>query len=157
MSEIEQNIAQNKIGSNWIKNNIGKEIILDLKKTAIFFMPYNFDFLKFSFPMFLIHLGFFMFAFFALIKRKLIINNSAVLFSLTWVFGVFIVNILFFVEYRIKYFADPYMLILSIFIFSKIYVVLRENSFNKNIDFFKLPFKLIKAIFVKIGRLIELP
>ena len=32
MSEIEQNIAQNKIGSNWIKNNIGKEIILDLKK-----------------------------------------------------------------------------------------------------------------------------
>ena len=48
MSEIEQNNAQNKIGSNWIKANIGKEIILDLKKTAIFFMPYNFDFLKFG-------------------------------------------------------------------------------------------------------------
>lgn len=132
MSEIEQNNAQNKIGTNWIKANIGKEIILDLKKTAIFFMPYNFDFLKFSFPMFLIHLGFFMFVFFALIKRKLIINNSAVLFSLTWVFGVFIVNILFFVEYRIKFFADPYMLILSVFIISKIFNQFRPYFVPKN-------------------------
>ncbi len=121
MSELEQNAAQKNIANNWIKNNFSKELKLLFKKVGIFFMPYNFDYLKFNFSMFFIHLGFFMFGFFVIIKRRLLFCNKAILFSLTWVIGVVIVNVLFFVEYRIKYFADPYMLIFSVFIGNKIY------------------------------------
>jgi hypothetical protein len=39
---------------------------------------------------------------------------------------------LFFVEYRIKFFADPYMLILSVFIISKIFNQFRPYFVPKN-------------------------
>jgi hypothetical protein len=134
MSEIEQNTAQKNIANNWIKNNFSKEIKLLFKKVAIFFMPYNFDYLKFNFSMFFIHLGFFMFGVFVIVKRRLVFNNKAILFSFAWVIGVVIVNVLFFVEYRIKYFADPYMLIFSIFIGNKIYELFRKNIVKSSIN-----------------------
>lgn len=131
MSEVEQNSAQKNIAINWIKNNFSKELKLQLKKVAIFFMPYNFDYLKFNFSMFFVHLGFFMFLVLAVIKRKLIMNNKAVLFSLAWVIGVLTVNVLFFVEYRIKYFADPYMLIFCIFILNFYFLKLKSHIYKK--------------------------
>jgi hypothetical protein len=114
LSEIEQNNAQKKIANNWIKNNIVKEIKLSFKKVAIFFLPYNFERLKVNLPMLIIHLGFFLFIFISIIKRHLIKNNPYILLPLFFIFGILMVNILFFVEYRVKYFADPFMLILTI-------------------------------------------
>lgn len=132
MSELEQNDAQKNIANNWIKNNFNKELKLQVKKVAIFFMPYNFDHLEFNFSMFFVHIGFFLFLLFAVIKRKLILNNKAILFSLLWVIGVIIVNVLFFVEYRIKYFADPYMLIFSVLIGNKIYELFEKKIKSSN-------------------------
>ena len=134
MSELEQNAAQKNIANNWVKNNFSKEIKLMFKKVAIFFMPYNFDYLKFSFSMFFIHLGFFMFGVFVIVKRRLILSNKAILFSLAWVIGVIIVNVLFFVEYRIKYFADPYMLIFTVFIGNKIYELVVKKTTKSAIN-----------------------
>jgi len=116
MTEIEQNNAQNKIGKEWIKNNFDKEIKLTLKKLAILFMPYNFENLKFNFTMFFTHLGFFLFLIYFVFRFKSLIKNRALVLILVWILGIIFVNVMFFVEYRVKHFADPYMLILTAFL-----------------------------------------
>lgn len=135
MTEIEQNNAQNKIGKEWIKNNLDKEIKLTFKKLAILFMPYNFENLVFNFPMFIIHIGLFLFLIFFIFNFNTLRKNPAVVFILVWIFGIVFVNLMFFVEYRVKYFADPYMLILTAFLinylFEKYTAKQLNNTYNK--------------------------
>lgn len=115
MSELEQNKSQQQIANNWIMNNPAKELKLFVKKIAIFFMPYNFNNLKFSASIFITHLGFLFFCIISFLKFRSISKNQTLMLIFVFTIGVLLVNILFFVEHRVKYFADPYLLIISVF------------------------------------------
>lgn len=131
MSEIEQDKAQRNIAKKWIIENPIKEFKLILKKIAIFFMPYNFDYNKFNLIMFFTHLGFAIYFFQFISKFNTHLKNKILLLPLVFVFGVLFVNVMFFVEYRVKYFADPYLLMFSILAYNNLYKLIKGKFYNK--------------------------
>lgn len=115
MTELQQNKSQLQVARNWMLENPLKELNLTIKKIMIFFYPNNFNEVEFSINMFLIHSLFFVFIFVFIFNFWKFYKNKALMLVLVFVFGVVFVNVLFFVEHRVKYFADPFMLIISIF------------------------------------------
>lgn len=112
LTEIEQNTAQKNIANHWILNNPYKELKLIFKKTAIFFMPLNFNSNSISFMMMIIHFFFFTFLIYMMFNYTVVLKNTPLMFIFSFIIGVLLVNIIFFVEHRVKYFADPFLLII---------------------------------------------
>jgi hypothetical protein len=101
------------------------EIELIFKKLAIFFLPYNFLDYHFSFILFFVYSGFILYILYFILNFKNEILNYSRTICLIWVIGVITVNIIFFVEYRIRYFAEPFMLILSMWIYDKLWSLIK--------------------------------
>lgn len=99
---------------NWVKANPAKELVLIARKTAIYFLPYNFNNLRVNVITLLTHLGLFGFVLFSLWKRWRNQNLVAYLIVLAPILGSYILSILFFVGYRWRFYAEPFMLILAI-------------------------------------------
>lgn len=121
-----------------IKNIIASpifELWLVLKKSAIYFFPYNFMDNRIDFILLFIHLGFIIYCLYFILNIKNEIRDSNRFLCFLIAIGVYLVNIIFFVEYRIRNIADPFMLILAFYIMMFFYDrFYTKKIFNKNIN-----------------------
>ncbi len=104
-------------GINWIKNNPSDYLILQIRKIAIYFLPQNLSILPYNRiynPLnILIHLGFLMFIINIIVYRKFSYKNFIILSP---ILGSLLISLLFFIGYRWRYYAEPFI-ILTAFIY----------------------------------------
>ncbi|HEY8937960.1 MAG TPA: hypothetical protein VIM65_22210, partial [Cyclobacteriaceae bacterium] len=117
LSEIQRSEALTVLAKSWIYQHPFQEVVLTCRKVAMFFLPYNSDSDVFNIFNLLIHLGFILFTlrlFYKLFKRQKNLDNEILI--LGSVLGPVILSDIFFVGYRWRYYAEPFM-ILAFFIF----------------------------------------
>lgn len=112
LNEFEQDSIITKLSIEWAKSNIIKEVEITARKTAIFFLPQNFesqDSSRWYNPInLIIHLLYFCFILYVIYKRKF---TYKFLLLLVPVFIILGFSILFFVGYRWRYYSEPFMII----------------------------------------------
>lgn len=120
LNELESSNAKAALAKEWIKMHPKEETILILRKVAIFLLPYHFEYHSFSIILFVTYIlsAFFVFILLSMyFKDKMslldIIENPAFIIYLVFL-SVLFVNVYYFVEYRMRYFADPFMLLLAL-------------------------------------------
>jgi hypothetical protein len=106
----------------WIKSHPKQEVILCFRKAAIYFLPNNSNNWKINPLTLLVHVCFFGFVMLFALRR---IKGIEFYYLLSPVVAIFAVNIMFFVEYRWRYLADPFMLLLACIFVN--YLVERRN------------------------------
>ena len=127
-SKIENNLNESEInkiyfkaGIEWIKKNPLDYLILQFRKLAIYFLPQNYSILpgnRIYNPInFIFHIGFFLFLLGVLKNRKFDYKNIVILSP---IIGSLIISLLFFVGYRWRYYAEPYMVLTAIIFYSQI-------------------------------------
>lgn len=95
----------------WIKDHPVDELLLFVKKILIFFLPHNFMCLKINLLTFFTHLGLLLYAYvFVKYDRY---KEPVDWYVLCVLAAVLVLNTLYFVEYRWRFFADPEIIILS--------------------------------------------
>ena len=99
-------------GIKWIQNNPSDYFILQIKKIAIYFLPQNYSILPLNRiynPLnLLIHLGFLIFIINVLIKKDFTYRNFIIISP---IIGSLLISILFFVGYRWRYYAEPFIIL----------------------------------------------
>lgn len=108
LNEFERSNALKDLAWQWIKENPLQEIILTFRKIAIYFLPYNSDHNYFNPLNLFVHLGFLSFVFFSFWKRNF---TKETILLLTPIIGSIVLSIIFFVGYRWRYYAEPFMII----------------------------------------------
>jgi len=116
LNEFERSNALRNLAWQWIKSNPFEEIKLTLRKIAIYFLPYNSDNNYFNIFNFTAHVGFFLFLVLLLFRKQALSYENV--FVLMPMLGSLIVSIIFFVGYRWRYYAEPFI-ILTCFLFLK--------------------------------------
>ena len=127
-SKIENNLNESEInkiyfkaGIEWIKKNPLDYLILQFRKLAIYFLPQNYSILpgnRIYNPInFIFHIGFFLFLLRVLKNRKFDYKNIVILSP---IIGSLIISLLFFIGYRWRYYAEPYMVLTAIIFYSQI-------------------------------------
>jgi hypothetical protein len=134
LNEWDQSKARKRVAVNWIKENPLKEIKLSIRKLVIYFLPKNLEILRYSDlpnPINLLtHLFFISMVLLKVYSRKVKLNEL-LLFSP--IAGSIILTIVFFVGYRWRYFAEPFMIIFAwMFVFSALdrFVKDKRNASN---------------------------
>ena len=133
-SKIDDNLNELKIskiyfntGVEWIKKNPLDYLILQFRKLAIYFLPQNYSILpgnRIYNPInFIIHLGLFLFLINVLIKKEFIYKN---LIILSPIIGSLALSLLFFIGYRWRYYAEPFMILTAIIYFSELKKIFRK-------------------------------
>ena len=106
---------------NWIKNNPYDYLILQIRKIAIYFLPQNYSILPYNRiynPLnILIHLGFLMFIMNIIIYRKFSYKN---LIILSPILGSLLISLLFFIGYRWRYYAEPFIILTALIYLSQL-------------------------------------
>jgi 4-amino-4-deoxy-L-arabinose transferase-like glycosyltransferase len=100
-----------QLAVEWIKNHPLDELKLGIKKLLIFFLPHNFMSLKINLFTLLIHLGFLYYGWLFFVNKRFLITDDLYLVSV--IVSVLILDTLYFVEYRWRFFADPEILLLA--------------------------------------------
>lgn len=98
----------NQLAWQWILENPIKELELIVRKTAIFFLPHNFmDWNIHPFNLF-VYLGFLLYSirYFWNFRKE----DQTLLILYVPIVAIFLLNIGYFVEYRWRYYAEPFML-----------------------------------------------
>jgi len=112
---------------NWISNNPGKYILLQIKKIIIYFLPQNFSVLPYNRiynPVnLIIHLCFLLFLIHTFLRFKISKNDC---FALSPFLGSLLISIIFFTGYRWRYYAEPFMIILVFVFISRI--IKKQNT-----------------------------
>lgn len=121
MNEYQEAQARKQLAIQWIKDNPGKELVLAVRKTAIFFLPDNYLHPQEVNPAAvftaIVHL------LFALGGVYYLYQLYASGFALTGlrqglpyvaVLTVVLFSVLFFVDHRWRYYADPFMLLVAV-------------------------------------------
>ena len=134
LSEVELSKAQTKLAKQWIISNPKEELILICRKIGIFFLPYNYEHLRFDIILFLVYIStiFLMsYSFYKIIFKLRTMNFREPVFLIQIVvLSVLSINVLYFVEYRIRYFADPFMLLLFGVLLQNL-IIYAETNFSK--------------------------
>ena len=95
-------------------------LILQIRKLAIYFLPQNYSVLPYNRiynPInLLFHFGFVLF-FLKIIANKDFKNENFIILSP--ILGSLIISLLFFIGYRWRYYAEPFMILTTIILFSK--------------------------------------
>lgn len=114
LNEWEESKARKQLAIKWIKENPIGEINLCVRKLAIYFLPKNFESLYTSGVLnpvnLFVHLFFLSFIIMQLYKRAFI-PDEMLLFSP--IAGSIILSIVFFVGYRWRYYAEPFMIVFA--------------------------------------------
>lgn len=129
LSEAERSNGLKKMAIQWAMHNPLNEIILSIRKAAIYFLPYNSEDNSFNLVTFLVHA--LALLFFAMIGYRLFKPNAIELKNFLIIgplVGSLALSIIFFVGYRWRYFAEPFMIIMSI-------MVIREILFSFKMNF----------------------
>ena len=121
LNEYESSKAKANLAYQYIINNPKHETVLFIRKLAIFFLPYNYLNNHFDVILFLSYFGFILYSIYLFVAFKTEIQNDARIICFLFVLGIIAVNVIFFVEYRIRYLADPIMLILGSWIVIKLF------------------------------------
>lgn len=126
--ELSESQVYSHLAMDWIKENPGKEAVLLLRKTAIFLLPHNY--LNWRINLFTLfgHLGLIGFGVLAVFRWRTM--NKVFWFAVVPVISVLLVNLLFFVEYRWRLFADPFIILCAVHFYATTigwYVAKREN------------------------------
>ena len=137
LNELQESEARQQISIKWIKENPICEIILDIRKVGIYFLPQNYEVLygsRIYNPInLIIHALFFCFIFLQLYK-KIITQNDLILLSP--IVGSIILSVVFFVGYRWRYYAEPFMII---FAWQLILLFKKKYERNKMASFYNSP------------------
>ena len=126
--KIDNNLNQFEIskiyfnaGIEWIKNNPYDYLILQFRKLAIYFLPQNYSILpanRIYNPInFIFHIGLFLFIFKILKNKEFSYKNFIILSP---VIGSLAISLLFFIGYRWRYYAEPYMILSTIIFYSQL-------------------------------------
>lgn len=114
MNELEESKARAAFALNWIKENPLKELVLIARKVAIYFSPLNYKWLPTSNwynPVNLaVHLGFLVFCF--RFRRS---KENYLLIAIPM--ACLLITIIFFVVYRVRFFAEPFMILCALQLF----------------------------------------
>jgi len=112
LNEYEEGLARKTIALRWIAENPVDELILTARKLAIYFLPYNYEVLKtakvFNPVNFIVHLLFAVALLFRIYRRDLRVRD---LIILSPVAASIIFSLVYFVGYRWRYYAEPFMII----------------------------------------------
>jgi hypothetical protein len=126
MSEAQLGDELFDLSRDWIKNNPQKYFILQLRKMAIFFYPTNFESGYFAYSKvnpFTLFLHFFFLLCISLIiviysfaklqrlRERLRLSNDMLLCIVSPIVGSLLLTMIFFVGYRWRFYAEPYMLV----------------------------------------------
>lgn len=127
LNEYEEGIARQQFALNWIKENPMKEIKLIVKKTAIFFLPKNYEsHRRFNLINALVHFGFIAALLWAFLKRQFEFNSFMILAPIV---STYVLSLIFFVGYRWRFYAEPFFII---------YVTYQLNKYIRNMKTFRL-------------------
>jgi hypothetical protein len=114
LNELEESKARQNVAVKWIKQNPAGELKLIARKIGIYFLPRNYEVLfgsNFLNPInLLVHLLFLFFIATKLYERSMT-SNELILFSP--IAASIILSIIFFVGYRWRYYAEPFMIIFA--------------------------------------------
>jgi hypothetical protein len=120
----------------WIKEHPTDELWLMIRKTAIYFFPFNYLNQSINWIMVLTHLGFATFVSFAVFSkpwRKKLLPNTQKVFLWTVVFAPIVacyaISMVFFVCERWRFYAEPFMLLCAIYFYQQIW----QNYKNKKL------------------------
>lgn len=120
-NEFEISKAYFNAGIEWIKKNPYDYLILQFRKLAIYFLPQNYSILpgnRIYNPINLMfHIGLFLFLFKVIKNKEFSYNNLVVLSP---VIGSLIISLLFFIGYRWRYYAEPYLILTTIIFLSQL-------------------------------------
>ena len=117
MNEYQSSKAKSALAIKNISAYPKHEAWLFIKKIGIFFLPYNYSNSHLNLISFFAYFGFVRYCFYFILFLKSEIINYSRIICFLFILGVIAENIIFFVEYRVRYFADPFMLLLSAWIF----------------------------------------
>ena len=113
----------------WIQANPTDELWLLIRKTAIYFFPFNYLNQGISFIMIITHLGFAAFVSFAAFSkpwRKKLLPNTSKVFLWMVVFAPIVacyaISMVFFVCERWRFYAEPFMLLCAIYFYYQIWL-----------------------------------
>ena len=114
MNEWEESKARRQLAIKWIKENPMSEIKLCARKLAIYFLPQNYEVLSTSQVMnpinLAVHLLFICCLIVYLCRWTFTVENF---FLLAPIAGSVILSLIFFVGYRWRYYAEPFMIIFA--------------------------------------------
>lgn len=114
LNQYEEGVARKQLAWEWIKNHPIDEIKLQCRKTALYFLPRNFEFLPFNQwpnPLnFVVYAGFLAYLLWA-IKHQFKQFDFSRLVLLTPFIGSFTLTLVFFMGARWRYYAEPFMII----------------------------------------------
>jgi len=114
LNEWQDSQVRKQLALKWIKENPGKEVVLILRKLAIYFIPKNYEsFSGFSIinPVnLLVHL--FFICFLIMTVWKWTIDKQSLLLLTPFAASI-LLSIVFFVGYRWRYYAEPFMILFA--------------------------------------------
>ncbi len=125
LNEFERSNALKNLAWQWIKENPLQEITLTFRKIAIYFLPHNSDHNHLNLLNLFVHLGFLSFVFLSLWQRNF---TKETILLLTPIIGSILLSIIFFVGYRWRYYAEPFMII-SAMLFVKSILNLKTQNY----------------------------
>lgn len=112
MNEYEEALARKKLAVDWALSHPGEELMLTLRKLAIFFMPYNFEELDAVYGLNAItgtvHLLFLFGTVWLLWKRRLKRPAIALYFP---VIATVLLSLVFYFGCRWRFYAEPFMIL----------------------------------------------
>jgi hypothetical protein len=111
LNELEESKARRQVAINWIIENPIDEIKLIFKKIVIYLLPKNYNRPSSLHPINLIvHVLFFCYIFMKLYNRTFKLNDLIIFSPIV---ASIILSIVFFVGYRWRYYAEPFIIIFA--------------------------------------------
>lgn len=130
LNEWEESKQRQKLAMKWIKENPINEILLDLTKVLIFFVPKNFEVLRAHNILnpinLLVHLSFLCLILFKCYKRDFTLDQLQLLSPIA---ASMALSIVFFVGYRWRYYAEPFMIIFAWQFMSLLYLHSKKDKY----------------------------
>ena len=116
MNELEASNARKTLAFEWVKNHPIDDIKLEFRKIAIYFLPKNFEGFRYrTFNIYnpinlLIHIGFISFLIILMLNFRRLFSTSILIILLPIIASIAI-SLIFFVGYRWRIYAEPFMII----------------------------------------------
>lgn len=134
LNQYEENKARQELALTWIKENPLKEIQLSFRKLLIYFTPQNYGD-KYGARLynpinFIVYLGFII-AIIVSIAQKRWDREKTIIISP--IIGSILLSLVFFVGYRWRLYAEPFMIIFSFVFFYK-FIVERKKTIHNEIN-----------------------
>ncbi len=120
-----------QLGKNWMLSHPKEELILTARKTALYFLPYNYLNHIFNPLNLLVYLGTIGFVLFSLpqrVKKAGFADLLKLLIILTPFIGSYLLTIIFFMGERWRYYAEPFMVIYTLIFFNDLYKYFKKKK-----------------------------